>query len=158
MLQLNSYMESKMNTTKKLSYLAALISALLLTGCGDAETEINELPSVVEEGDDHDHDHEEDHDHDEDHDGEPGRLSVLDAESNTLAIYNLEDNTLLDTFTTTFADSSLTSSAGSRYAVITSRSNDLVEFVDGGLWEEDHGDHAHAYEEAPAAFWLYTDR
>lgn len=146
MLNLNSSMESKMNTTKKLSFLASVISALLLTGCGDAETTIIEQDPIVDEsGDDHDHDHDDGYTIES-----AGRLSVLDAESNTLAIFDLDDNSLLDTFSTTYSGSALATSAGGRFAVITSRTNDLVEFVDGGLWREDHVEHLHDYEEAPA--------
>ena len=132
--------------TNYLTLLAASISAILLTGCGDAETTIVELPPIEEEHDDHD----DEHDHDETTIDSAGRLAVTDADSNALAIFDLDDNSLLDTFSVTHEGSSLTHSAGYRFAVVTSRSNDLVQFVDGGLWREDHVDHLHDYEEAPS--------
>lgn len=132
--------------------LTAIASALILAGCGDAETNIVELPPI-EVPDDHDHD---DHDHDDgDHDHDDfeieseGRLVVSDAASNTLTVVDLDDSSVLDTFTSTFEGSSLSTSAGYRFAVINSRSNGLTEFLDGGLWREDHVDHLHDYEEAP---------
>ena len=45
--------------------LSAIASALLLAGCGDAETSIVELDPIEVPEDDHDHDG---HDHDDDHD------------------------------------------------------------------------------------------
>ncbi|MBU2978138.1 5-methyltetrahydrofolate--homocysteine methyltransferase [Alteromonas sp. C1M14] len=134
-----------MNTSKKLSYLAVLIGSILLTGCGDAETNIVEQDPIVGEDDD-------DHDHSDDEYAieSLGRLSVLDADSNALAIYDLDDGDLLDSFSATYSGSALSSSAGYRYAVLASRSNDLVEFVDGGLWQEDHVEHLHDYAQAPA--------
>ncbi|NVK56781.1 MAG: 5-methyltetrahydrofolate--homocysteine methyltransferase [Alteromonadaceae bacterium] len=138
-----------MNSIKNLSLLAVAISSVLLTGCGDAETTINELPPI-EDHDDHDHD--DDHDgEDHDHDAESsGRLMIADADSNAMAVFDLEDNSLLDTFSVTHSGSALTHSADYRFAVVSSRTNDLVEFIDGGVWREDHVDHMHDYEEAPA--------
>lgn len=141
--------------------LTSIASALILAGCGDAETTINELPPVEmpegehDHGDGHDHDEDHDHDHDGDHGSEyeiesEGRLVVADAASNTLTVFDLDDDSTLDTFTTTYENSSISSSADYRYAVINSRSNGLTEFLDGGLWREDHVAHLHDYEEAPA--------
>ena len=41
--------------------LSAIASALLLAGCGDAETNIVELDPIEVPEDDHDHDHDGDH-------------------------------------------------------------------------------------------------
>jgi len=136
-----------MNTQTKLTFLAAAISSVLLTGCGDAETTIVELPPIEEE---HDHDEGEEHNQNEYEIDSAGRLSVTDADSNALAIFDLDDNSLLDTFSLTHSGSALMHSADYRFAVVTSRANDLVEFIDGGLWREDHVEHLHDYEEAPA--------
>lgn len=128
-----------------LNLLAATISALLLSACGDAETTIVQQDSI-ESGDDHD-----DHDHGDGYEIESaGRLAVLSAESNTAEIFDLDDNSLLDNFGLTYASSSLSSSAGFRYAVINSRGQDEIEFIDGGLWREDHGEHLHDYKQTPA--------
>lgn len=127
--------------------LTAIASALILAGCGDAETNIVELDPIEAPDDDHDHDH--DHDSEFEIESE-GRLVVSDAASNTLTVFDLDDNSVLDTFTTTFDGSSVSASADYRFAVINSRSNGLTEFLDGGLWREDHVEHLHDYEEAPS--------
>ncbi|MEC9428494.1 MAG: 5-methyltetrahydrofolate--homocysteine methyltransferase, partial [Pseudomonadota bacterium] len=132
--------------------LSAIASALLLAGCGDAETNIVELDPIEVPEDDHDHDG---HDHDDDHDSDyeiesEGRLVVADAASNTLTVFDLDDNSVLDTFSATFDGSSVSASADYRFAVINSRANGLTEFLDGGLWREDHVEHLHDYEEAPS--------
>lgn len=127
--------------------VSSIASALMLGGCGDAETNIVELDPIEVPDDDHD----DDHDHDSDYEIESeGRLVVADNASNTLTVFDLDDNSLLDTFDATFDGSSLSASASYRYAVINNRSNDLTEFLDGGLWREDHVEHLHDYEEAPA--------
>src|SRR5690606_11551817 len=46
--------------------------------------------------------------------------------------------------------SALYQSPDRRYAVVMQRDHDGVGFIDGGIWQEDHADHLHAYEEAPA--------
>ncbi|WP_019605819.1 hypothetical protein [Teredinibacter turnerae] len=120
------------------NWLFLTISALLLAGCGDAKTTIIEKDPIVEE--EHDHDHE--------HEGH-GRLVVTNASSAEAVVYALEDGTLLDSFTLLVAPSALYTSAGYRYGVLVDRNGDSVGFIDGGLWQEDHVDHLHDYEEAP---------
>ncbi|MEC7634315.1 MAG: 5-methyltetrahydrofolate--homocysteine methyltransferase, partial [Pseudomonadota bacterium] len=103
--------------------LSAIASALLLAGCGDAETNIVELDPIEVPEDDHDHDgHDHDDDHDSDYDIESeGRLVVADAASNTLTVFDLDYNSVLDTFSATFDGSSVSASADYRFAVINSR-------------------------------------
>lgn len=128
--------------------LTAIASALILAGCGDAETNIVELdPIEVPDEDDHSDDG---HDHGDYEIESGGRLVVTDTASNTLTVIELDDISILDTFTSTFEGSSISASAGYRYAVISSRANGITEFLDGGLWREDHVDHLHDYKEAPA--------
>lgn len=143
----------------QLNFIAATIAALMLTGCGDAETNIVEKDSIVEESDEHDHEDGEDGD-----DGftieSMGRLAVLSAESNAATLYDLDDNDLLDTFSLIHDSNTITSSAGYRFAIIRSRDNDHVGFIDGGLWREDHTEHLHDFEQAPvmSTFELSTTR
>lgn len=136
-----------MTTTRKLSLLAATISALLLTGCGDAETTIIEKESIEEVDDSTEDEH--DHSDDEYLIESMGRLAVLSSDSNA-AIYDLDDGDELDSFSLTYSSSTLTSSADYRYAVIASRSDDYVGFIDSGMWREDHGEHLHDYQQGPA--------
>jgi hypothetical protein len=135
-----------MTNTRKLSLLAASIGVLLLSGCGDADTTIIEKdPIEVDDSTDDDHDHSDD----EYLIDSAGRLAVLTADDNAV-IYDLDDGDELDRFSLTYASSTLSSSADYRYAVIASRSNDYVGFIDGGMWREDHGAHLHDYEQGPA--------
>jgi hypothetical protein len=136
-----------MITTHKFNLIALAIGAILLTGCGDAETTLIEKDPIEETDDDHDHD-------DEDSDDEYtidslGRLTVLSADSNVASIYDLDDSDLLDTFTLIHTSNTLTSSADYRFAVIASREQDYVGFIDGGMWQEDHTEHLHDYEQSP---------
>ena len=136
-----------MNRSFLLNFFAASIAALLLSGCGDAETTIIEK-DPIEVPDDHDDDS---HDHGDEYTIESmGRLAVLSAESNDTKLYDLDDGDLLDSFTLIHDGNALTASAGYRYAVIASRSNDYVGFIDSGLWREDHVEHLHDYKQAPA--------
>ncbi|OKY25590.1 5-methyltetrahydrofolate--homocysteine methyltransferase [Thalassotalea sp. PP2-459] len=134
-----------MTNSFKLNLLALTISSLVLSGCGDAETNIVEKEPIAVEDD-----HDDDHDHGDGYTIESmGRLAVLSAESAEAAIFDLDDNTLLESFALTFDSNSLTTSAGYRYAVIVNRNDDSIGFIDSGLWREDHGAHLHDYEQAP---------
>jgi len=135
-----------MNKSFQLNFIAASIAALFLSGCGDAETTIIEkAPIEVPDEDAHDHD-----DHDEYTIESQGRLAVLSAESNVTTLYDLDDGDLLDSYSLIHDSNVLTASADYRFAVIASRSNDYVGFIDSGLWREDHGEHLHDYKQAPA--------
>lgn len=133
----------------KLKLIALAISTTFITACGDAETNIVEKDPIVVEDE---HDHDDDHDHDDGYTIDSlGRLAVLAGNSNEASFYDLDDNTLLETFTLTNDSNTLSSSPDFRYAVIASRAQDYLGFIDGGLWREDHGEHLHDYEQSPAA-------
>jgi hypothetical protein len=129
-----------------INLLAVAISTLLLTACGEAETTIIEKDPIEVPDEDHD-----DHDHGDD--GytieSMGRLAVLSAESADVTVFDLDDNDLLDSFSLVHESNTLSASAGYRFAVIASRGQDYVGFIDGGLWREDHGEHLHDYKQAP---------
>ncbi|MEP0354276.1 MAG: 5-methyltetrahydrofolate--homocysteine methyltransferase [Paraglaciecola sp.] len=134
-----------MSKLPKMNMLALTIASLMLYGCGDATTKIIEKDPIVEDEDEHDHD-----DDDDEYTIESmGRLAVLSAETNETAVFDLDDSELLDTFTLIHDTNSLTASADYRFAVITSRSNDYVGFIDGGLWREDHVEHLHDFQQSP---------
>tara|TARA_R110002124_G_scaffold22885_2_gene85439 strand:+ start:490 stop:1875 length:1386 start_codon:yes stop_codon:yes gene_type:complete len=136
-----------MTNTHKFNLLAIAIGAILLTGCGDAETTLIEKDPIEVPEDDHDDDH--DHDDDEYTIDSMGRLAVLSAESNVATIFDLDDGDQLDSFTLIHTSNTLTSSADYRFAVIASRAQDYVGFIDGGMWREDHTAHLHDYEQSP---------
>ncbi|MBN7820148.1 YncE family protein [Bowmanella yangjiangensis] len=129
-----------MNLQTRLKHLSLFVAAAMLAACGDATTEIVEKEPVVVPGDGHDHG---------DVSG-AGRLLVTSKGSNQVNLYELEDNKLLATLGLTHEPAYLYASPTKRYAMLVERSDDLVEFIDGGIWQEDHGDHLHPYEQAPA--------
>ncbi|WP_111979605.1 5-methyltetrahydrofolate--homocysteine methyltransferase [Algibacillus agarilyticus] len=130
-----------MTNSFKFNLVAMAMSTLLLASCGDAKTTIIEKDSIV------DHD---DHNHDDEFTIESkGRLAALMADNTNAAIFDLDDGDLLDQFSLTYSSNSLNVSADYRYAIIASRSNDHVSFIDSGLWREDHTAHLHDYKQAP---------
>ncbi|EWH09770.1 putative lipoprotein [Catenovulum agarivorans DS-2] len=132
-----------MNNQFKLNALASALAVLALASCGDAETNIVEKDSI-EKPDEHD-------DHGDEYTIESmGRLAVLSAENAQVSILDLDTNSSIDSFSLTHTSNSLYASAGYRYAVITSRTNDYVGFIDGGLWREDHVAHLHDYKQQPS--------
>ncbi len=113
-----------------------------LVGCGDSETTITELPSTppaVDDGHDHDHDEELGH----------GRLAIADSEHAIIHILDLEDNSLISSLDLTHPAEYVYASPENRYAVAVQRSQDNVDFVDGGLWQELHGDHYDHHNDDP---------
>ncbi|GGO74220.1 5-methyltetrahydrofolate--homocysteine methyltransferase [Bowmanella pacifica] len=136
----------------RLKHLSLFVAAAMLAACGDATTEIVEKEPVVVPGDGDDHDHGSVSD--------AGRLLVTSKGSNQVSLYQLEDNSLLATLGLTNEPASVYASPTKRYALLVERNDDLVELVDGGVWQEDHGDHLHPYEQAPALmdFSLYGSR
>ena len=116
-----------------------VLLAALLTACGGGG------------GDD-------DHDHENTVIDPAGRLAVADAGSATLRLHDLDAAAAAPTtFTLAASPSALYASPGGRYAVAVQRTQDRVQFVDGGIWQEDHGDHLHDYKQAAAlAGWTLT--
>ncbi|MET0332728.1 MAG: hypothetical protein ABW190_00535 [Rhizobacter sp.] len=86
-------------------------------------------------------------DHDEETIDTAGRLALAENGSVTLRVHDLDTYALDASHTLDFSPSSLYASPGGRYAVALQRTNDQVQFVDGGVWQEDHGDHQHDYEQ-----------
>lgn len=114
--------------------LSTLIAGLMLSGCNRSDND-------SAQNDDHDHDHP--------HVETAGRLAIADAQAPRLRVVNLDDAQTLDTFTLAYPATALYASPERRYAVVIQRNDDQVSFIDGGLWQEDHGDHLHDYQEAP---------
>ncbi|MCI2282770.1 hypothetical protein L3081_04305 [Colwellia sp. MSW7] len=116
----------------------ALVCATVLTGCGDSETNIVELPpTIIEDTDDHSEE------------VGKGRLAIAAADQAVVHIFNLEDNNLVESITLTNPAEYLYASPENRYAVAVQRSFDTVEFVDGGVWQELHGDHYDQHNDDP---------
>lgn len=86
-----------------------------------------------------------------------GRLALYDRDNSSLRIMDLDDGSLLADFSFPGAVPGLYASPANRYAVVAQRADNLVSFVDGGLYTEDHGDHMHDYAVPPtvASFTLH---
>ena len=89
----------------------------------------------------------------DDHAGEridsAGRLAVLQADSANVRIWDLDEGKLAQSFALDHPPAAVYASPGGRYAIALQRTQDQAQFIDGGLWQEDHGDHLHDYRQAP---------
>ncbi|CAM5225086.1 5-methyltetrahydrofolate--homocysteine methyltransferase [Alishewanella longhuensis] len=130
-----------MNVKTSINYLALAVSVALLSACGDTKVNINEKDPIVIENPGHDHDHDEVN--------ASGRLVLSALDSAYVQVLELPAKTELDSFLVSATPSALYASGDYRYAAVVQRTQDLVSFVDGGLWQEDHVDHLHDYQAAP---------
>jgi len=111
-----------------------LVSAAMLTACGGSSGS----------GDEHEH---------TDIDT-AGRLALFDTDASQLKVLDLDNSEVLASMAMDGEAPSLYASPGNRYAVAIQRGDDLVSFLDGGLYTEDHGDHMHDYAETPSMLSL----
>ncbi len=115
--------------------LSISATTMVLTGCGGADTTINEKePIAAEEGDGHNHG------------GVPngaaaGRLLVVNPTDTQADIFDLADNDLITTLPLDAMPSAVHATGDFRFAALVDRSADTVGFVDGGLFQEPHDDH-----------------
>lgn len=101
----------------------------------------------------------EEHDHENVSIDTAGRLAIAEHNAAALRLHDLDSQTV-ETHTLQNAPSAVYASPGGRYAVAMQRLQDRVQFVDGGIWQEDHGDHLHDYKRASqlSAFSLTGSR
>jgi hypothetical protein len=78
-----------------------------------------------------------------------GRLAILQNASPVVSIYDLDSKAVAHTFAMANAPSAIYASPGKRYALALQRSQNTVQVIDGGIWQEDHVDHLHDYKEEP---------
>lgn len=90
-----------------------------------------------------------DRDHDHTQITSKGRLAISHAETANVSVFDADDNTLLEMFNTSSTVSALYASPHYRFAIAVQRADNFVEFIDGGLFRENHGDHLHDYKETP---------
>lgn len=139
-----------MTINKPPNLVSLAVFTALLTGCsGDAETLIIERDPIVEAPA-----------NPSPGDGNPpggdfiidslGRLAVASNSEMSISVIDLDDSSMLDSFAINHEGSRIIASPDYRYVTITARNEDTVEFLDGGLWREDHVDHLHDYEQAPS--------
>ena len=79
-----------------------------------------------------------------------GRLAITAEASTAVRIFDLDTRTVAGSFALPDVPSALYASPDRRYALAVQRTQDMVHVVDGGVWQEDHGDHLHDYLQAPA--------
>ena len=111
--------------------LVTAVSLTVLSACGGS-------------GDDHGDDH------DEESIDTAGRLITIEKDARTVRVHDLDGASAAveGTHQADQVPSALYASPQARYAVVMQRTQDLVQFVDGGIWQEDHGDHLHDYRQA----------
>lgn len=121
--------------------LASAILVSLLSACGsDKHTVIDNTPVVDQPSEPH-----------PELELPAGRLAINSPGSNQVSIYDLTSNQVINTFSVTNTVSALYASPNGRYAVAIQRNDNLVEFIDGGIYLEEHGDHHDLHEDAPSA-------
>ena len=108
----------------------ALMTVALLSACGSSS-----------KNDEHENTHVE----------TEGRLSIFDVDAQSLKVIDLEDGSVMDSFVLDGVSTPrLYSLPEHRYVAVIQRDDNLVSFLDSGLYTEDHGDHLHDYEEDPS--------
>lgn len=114
----------------------ALTVASALTACGGGGDEHEHTNTVIDTA---------------------GRLAVAENGATTVRIHDLDSKAVIASYPMDHAPSALYTSPGGRYAVAMQRTDNKVQFIDGGIWQEDHGDHLHDYKQASAAVtWTLT--
>lgn len=83
-----------------------------------------------------------------------GRLALFDTDASELKVLDLDTFEVLAAMALSGEAPRLYASPGYRYAVAIQRGDDLVSFIDSGLYTEDHGDHLHDYAEMPSLLGL----
>ena len=118
---------------KKLALLPILLAVASLSACKDSSNNTS--------GDEHQSGHTE---------TGVGRLVISSADNAEVAVMDLHDAIELERISLTNAASAVYTSPQKRFALIAQRDQGLVQIIDGGLYEEDHGDHMHPYEKDPS--------
>lgn len=114
-----------------------LLTTIFISGCGGSDTTIVERDPIPVEDD-----------HDEEVSNQ-GRLIIAEKDKPNVNIIDINDHSLLGVFTLSAVPNAIYPSPSYRYGYIIQRMADTVNIIDGGLWQEDHGDHLHDYDEAP---------
>lgn len=118
----------------------SLVALAVLSACGGG----------VDDTADGDHDHE----HESHSVDTAGRVAITEKDATALRLHDLDSGTIEATYQLDNAPSAVYASPGGRYVVAAQRLQDVVQFVDGGIWQEDHGDHLHDYKQASSlASW-----
>lgn len=76
-----------------------------------------------------------------------GRLALAEKDARVLRIHDLDSASTEASHTLDHVPAAVYASPAGRYAVVMQRTQDQVQFVDGGIWQEDHVDHLHDYKQ-----------
>lgn len=113
-----------------LLHLIGAFSVMALTACGGSSSDTKEVKKP----------------HDSTTINTLGRLSISELNTATVRMHDLDSPNFDSTsFTLENVPSALYTSPGGRYVIAPQRNNNQVQFIDGGIWQEDHGDHLHDY-------------
>jgi len=87
-----------------------------------------------------------------------GRIVTTEKDARTLRVHDLDNNGAVEgSYTLDHVPAALYASPQGRYAVAVQRTQDQVQFIDGGVWQEDHVDHLHDYKQGSKAMgWKLT--
>ena len=86
-----------------------------------------------------------------------GRLAIAESAATGVRVFDLDTKVVAATFAMDSTPSALYTSPGGRYAVAYQGTAGKVQFIDGGVWQEDHADHLHDYRQAAARVdWTMT--
>ncbi|MEN0037881.1 MAG: 5-methyltetrahydrofolate--homocysteine methyltransferase [Cellvibrio sp.] len=138
-----------MLNTNLLPGVSLVLISALLGGCGGSDTKIVERDPIPIE-DDHDHDH-------DDEETTQGRLLISPKDAASVSVYDINQQKVIYQLPTSIAPSAIYASPSYRYGYVIQRLADRVDVVDGGEWQEDHGDHMHDYSADPKVMAFHTD-
>lgn len=86
-----------------------------------------------------------------------GRLAIAESAATGVRVFDLDSKAVAATIAMDSAPSALYTSPNGRYAVAYQGTAGKVQFIDGGIWQEDHTDHLHDYKQASAKVdWTLT--
>lgn len=79
-----------------------------------------------------------------------GRLAIAENGATGVRVFDLDSKAVAATIALDSAPSALYASPNGRYAVAYQGTAGKVQFIDGGIWQEDHTDHLHDYKQGTA--------
>ncbi len=119
---------------KKITMLPIMLAVVSLTACKDSSNNSSgndhQAPDVDA--------------------GNSGRLVISSADTAEVAVMNLKDGSEIERISLNNTASGVYSSPQHRFALIAQRDQGEVQIIDGGMYQEDHGDHLHPYESDPS--------
>lgn len=113
------------NKLKQAYLLSALFSSVLLSACGGSGDSSNSSSNTPKPEQPTTQTYE-------------GRLAIANADADRpmLSVYDLKDQKLIDSKALNYTPSAMYSSPQSRYAVMVSRNDGVVQFADGGVFSQ----------------------